>query len=77
MPIKVLLFAQLAELMNAREIYIDQAATTDELIEQLQLKYPTFKDSVYLVAVGKNIIQTNTPLDDQSTVALLPPYSGG
>jgi molybdopterin synthase sulfur carrier subunit len=77
MAVKVLLFAQLTELMKAREIIVDEVASTDELIAMLERKYPAFKDSAYVVAVGKDIIQSNTFLASESTVALLPPYSGG
>ncbi|MEO8582480.1 MAG: MoaD/ThiS family protein [Flavitalea sp.] len=77
MAIKVLLFAQLAELMNAKELVVENISSTNELIGVLEQQYPVFKGAAYVVAVEKDIINANTKLNDFSTVALLPPFSGG
>ena len=75
MTIKV--FGQLHDIVGSSLIKIENAADTDELIQQLQLKYPALKNSKYKVAVNKNIIQSSTALQQDAEIALLPPFSGG
>jgi molybdopterin synthase sulfur carrier subunit len=77
MSIRVLFFAQLAEITNTKEIVMERTETTGQLIKNLQQKFPSLKNSVYLIAVEKEIIHADTALFDHSVVALLPPYSGG
>jgi len=75
MTIKI--FGQLHDIVENSLIEIENAADTDELIQQLQLKYPALKISKYKVAVNKNIVQSNTALQQDAEIALLPPFSGG
>ncbi len=75
MTIKV--FGQLHDIVGSNLIEVESAANTDELIQQLQLKYPALKDSKYKVAVNRNIIQSNATLQKDAEIALLPPFSGG
>jgi molybdopterin converting factor small subunit len=75
MTIKV--FGQLQDIVGSSLIEVENAADTDELIQQLHLKYPAFKISKYKVAVNKNIVQSNTALQQDAEIALLPPFSGG
>jgi molybdopterin converting factor small subunit len=75
MTIKV--FGQLQDIVGSSLIEVENAADTDELIQQLQLKYPALKISKYKVAVNKNIVQSNTALQQDAEIALLPPFSGG
>jgi molybdopterin synthase sulfur carrier subunit len=75
MTIKV--FGQLQDIVGSSLIEVENAADTDELIQQLQLKYPALKISKYKVAVNKNIVQSTTALQQDADIALLPPFSGG
>ena len=75
MTIKI--FGQLHDIVGSNLIEVEHAANTDELIRQLQLKYPALKNSKYKIAVDRNIIQTNTTLQQDAEIALLPPFSGG
>jgi molybdopterin synthase sulfur carrier subunit len=78
MAVKVLLFAQLAELIGTNELSIDNnAATTTELISELERRFPALKGTCYMVAVENDIVSAETKITSDSTVALLPPYSGG
>jgi len=43
----------------------------------LEEKYPRLKTVQYAIAVNKEVIQQNTILDNDATVAILPPFSGG
>ncbi len=50
---------------------------TDALQQQLHQKYPGLAAAKYVIAVDKIICHQNTVLRAGSTVALLPPFSGG
>ncbi len=75
MIIKV--FGQLADITGSNLFEVADVGNSDELIKQLQLKYPALKNAKYKIAVNRNIIQSNTTLQHNAEVALLPPFSGG
>ena len=75
MIIKV--FGQIADIIGSNSFEVTNIAHTDELVKNLQEKYPSLKKSTYKIAVNRNIIQTNTTLLPNAEVALLPPFSGG
>jgi molybdopterin synthase sulfur carrier subunit len=75
MTIKV--FGQLYDIVGGSSIEIDNASNTNELIKNLQTKYPALVNSKFKVAVNRNIIQSNTIIESNAEIALLPPFSGG
>lgn len=75
MTIKI--FGQLTDIVGSNLIELNNVENTDALIKDIQLKYPALIHSKYKIAVNKNIIQTNTALQQDAEVALLPPFSGG
>lgn len=75
MTIKI--FGQLVDIMGSNSFEVADINNTDELINDLQSKYPALKNSKYNIAVNRNIIQANTILKPGAEVALLPPFSGG
>ncbi len=76
MAVEVLFFGKLVEIAGA-SLTINDVKTTDELLEKLRLQYPLLAAEKYVVAVDKKTITENTSLTKSSTVALLPPFSGG
>ena len=76
MRVDVLFFGKLVEIAGA-SLTMDNVKTTDELLEQLRLQYPALAAEKYIIAVDKKTISANTSLTDNSTVDLLPPFSGG
>jgi molybdopterin synthase sulfur carrier subunit len=76
MEINVFFFGQLKEIAGVSAIVKD-VQDTEELIEELQRKYPALQQVKYAVAVNKKMITSNTILTTGCTVALLPPFSGG
>lgn len=77
MQVKLILFGRLTDITGKNNIVIPDVKDTDELVQQLQQLYPAFATTPYILAVEKQIINSNTILSDNNTVALLPPYSGG
>lgn len=76
MRVEVLFFGKLSEIAGA-SLVIDNIKTTDQLLEQLRLQFPSLAAEKYIVAVDKKTITENTTLSENCTVALLPPFSGG
>jgi molybdopterin synthase sulfur carrier subunit len=56
---------------------LNNIADTDHLTMVLNERYPELVDSKYMMAVDKKLVNENTFLTDNSTVALLPAFSGG
>ncbi|MEI2695281.1 MAG: MoaD/ThiS family protein [Saprospiraceae bacterium] len=77
MNIKILAFGQIAELIGKSDWSVKEINNTDELRQTLAEQFPNLIDINYSIAVNKKIIQINTPLCFDDTVALLPQFSGG
>ena len=76
MSVKIILFGKLADIAGGA-VSVDNVADTDSLINALHNDYPEFAKTKYVIAVDKQVIKENTVLNKKSTVALLPPFSGG
>jgi molybdopterin synthase sulfur carrier subunit len=75
MTVKV--FGQLVDLIGSNSFEVLDVTDTEELLTVLQSNYPTLKNAKYKIAVNRNIIQSNTTLQQDAEIALLPPFSGG
>ena len=72
-----MLFGQLAELAGKSYVEIENAADTQTLVHNLNTMIPAIAGTTYRIAVDKKMVTENTPLTNEATVALLPPFSGG
>jgi molybdopterin synthase sulfur carrier subunit len=77
MEVKVLLFGILAEYCQSQELFLSNVTCTDEVQKHLASCYPFLLGMKYLISVDRNIIHSNTSINNNSEVALLPPFSGG
>jgi sulfur-carrier protein len=77
MQVTILFFGQLTDVTGTSGMLMHDAANTDELLAKLDTKYPLLKNSKFVIAVDKKIISSNTLLHNNSTIALMPPFSGG
>jgi len=73
---QIYLFGRLTEIAGNAAL-ISDAADTDTLIKKLHTIYPAMAESTYVIAVDKQVVHSNTLLNEHSVVALLPPFSGG
>ena len=73
----IMVFGQLEDITGASIISIDEVKDTEQLLNSLYIRFPQLKEKKILIAVDQKIIQENTVINDQSIVALLPPFSGG
>jgi molybdopterin synthase sulfur carrier subunit len=77
MRIKILLFGQLKERLDADFIEIEGAGDSDLLMVKLKSEFPVLSDISFRLAVDKNLVSEKVVLSEKSEVALLPPFSGG
>lgn len=77
MQVNVITFGQIIDITGSGKICLEGVADTNELIQHLHSLYPALASTKYAIAVDKKIIKQNTCLTSDSTVALLPPFSGG
>lgn len=77
MLIRIIIFGQLTEIIKSSEFTLTGIADTNSLANELNKLYPALADAKYMIAVDKQTITGNTILKEGSTVALMPPFSGG
>ncbi len=76
MSIKVILFGKLSDIAGS-SVSVNDVTDTDGLEIALHKNYPALAKIKYVIAVDKQVIKENTSLNDNSIIALLPPFSGG
>jgi len=76
MPINITAFGLISEFISGT-ISVDKVNDTDSLRKHLAAQFPSLKDINYAIAVDKKIISVNTLIEENATIALLPPFSGG
>jgi molybdopterin synthase sulfur carrier subunit len=74
---QIIVFGQLTDLLHFSSIAISDVPDTDALREALATQFPSLATAKFAIAVDQQIVTTNTLLTEKSTVALLPPFSGG
>ncbi|MDQ3682251.1 MAG: MoaD/ThiS family protein [Bacteroidota bacterium] len=77
MQIQIIIFGQLKDITGRNNLQLTGISDTDELVIELNKKYPALANAKYIIAVEKEVILKNTVLTDNNTVALLPPFAGG
>mgnify|MGYP001182319601 CR=1 FL=1 len=77
MKINILAFGQIAEIAGSTEWESQDIENADNLRIYLEGNYPQLKSVKYSIAVNRRLIHGNEKFNDNDTVALLPPFSGG
>ena len=77
MKIKVLVFGQIAEIISNSEFTLLNIKNTDELTTEIKKQFPALTKINFRIAINKQIINSNTDLNENDEAALLPPFSGG
>jgi molybdopterin synthase sulfur carrier subunit len=77
MTTRIIVFGQLTDIINSSKLALDNIRDTDSVVEELNNRYPALVSAKYMIAVDKQTVTENTILKEGSTVALLPPFSGG
>lgn len=76
MPIHIIIFGRLTDIAGS-SLSLENVTDTNTLVKELHTLYPRLVDTKYAIAVNKIVVNENTVLTEESTVALLPPFSGG
>ena len=76
MSINIIIFGQLTDI-TGDSLVLENIQDTDNLVKELHKQYPALAKAKYAIAVDKKVVNENTTLRENSTVALLPPFSGG
>ena len=77
LQVNIIIFGQLKDITGSDLVRLTDIADTNELVKELNKTYPAMMAANYLIAVHKQVVLENTLLTNNSTVALLPPFSGG
>jgi molybdopterin converting factor small subunit len=77
MAISVMVFGQLTDWTGGNTVQMEGVADTDALVQALKEKYPGLAQIKFTVAVDRKTITANTTLHPGTSVALMPPFSGG
>lgn len=77
MELQITIFGQLTDITESSRISLPSVSNTDELLAALKQQYSALGTAKFVVAVDKKIIQENTEITANSSIALLPPFSGG
>lgn len=75
MAVKIIAFGQIAEI-TGKEFVVGVNDVT-ALKSVLNEKFPALAEKKYAIAVNKKMVTENIALNENDTVALMPPYSGG
>ena len=76
MAVTVVTFGSLTDIVG-EQLSLEDIQDTNALVKELNERFPKLKNSKYLVAVNKKMINANTTLGENDTVALMSPFSGG
>lgn len=79
MKLDILYFGLIAEALkiNAEELIIDHEISIDDFKNSLIKKHPTLNKLNYQIAINKQIAKKETIINQDSEIALLPPFAGG
>lgn len=78
MKVKIIAFGQIEEILGNNEMdWITDSKTIKELDEELHSNYPLLQKTTYRIALNQTIIGEDASLNQNDTIALLPPFAGG
>jgi len=79
MQITIKYFGRIAELINQsdEQITLVTASNVRALKSVLETKYPQLQQESYKVAVNQSIAHEDALVEQESEIALLPPFAGG
>ena len=77
MQINLITSGRLTDITGKNALTLSDIPDTNTLVKQMHGLYPALALNKYVIAVDRKIISGNTILNENSTVALMPPFSGG
>lgn len=77
MDVTLEFFGQLTDLTSVKQMQLSNVTSTDQVLQRLYIQFPKLATATFIIALNNSIIQQDTALTSNSTIALMPPYSGG
>lgn len=80
MTITVKYLGLIADITNSKEEVFastDSSLSTESLVKNLIQTYNGLGNASFVIAVNKKLVTSDLKLNDNDTVALLPPFAGG
>jgi len=77
MEIEIIAFGKIAEFIRGQRISLTAVSDTEQLRKYLEDSYPLLSGTKYKLAINKRIIQQKTAIQNNDSVAIMPPFSGG
>ena len=77
MQVNIISFGPLKEILGNEPLLLSDVHDTEEVVNEMNRRFPELADKVFILAVDKQIVREKTKLENQCTVAFLPPFSGG
>lgn len=79
MTVKILFFGPLADISEAKEVYIKLGSTNmlSHIKEVLEKKYLKTSTLPFIMAVNKEHVRGDIELSAGDEIAVMPPFSGG
>lgn len=73
----IIVFGQLTDITGSGTLVLNDIADIDALVKELNRKYPNLASAKYMIAVDKKVVTENVFINEDNTIALMPPFSGG
>lgn len=77
MEIKLISFGKIAEFLPSQQLKAVGIHDTNQLQKYLESSFPQLAQMKYKIAVNNTLVQENTTINTNDTVAIMPPFSGG
>ncbi len=77
MEVSILFFGDLATIVDAKKIVLQNMEDTISMNEYILEQYPSLKNKTYRIAVNRELVIERRELKDGDEIALLPPFAGG
>jgi len=77
MELQIISFGKIAEFLSSQQLNVSEIKDTNQLKSYLENAFPQLATMKYKLAVNKVLVQENTPINNNDSVAIMPPFSGG
>lgn len=77
MKIEILFFGQLTDITGCNNMQLDNPGSLGQLKVQLFSKFPALMNSKFTIAINNRLIIEDQIILENSTIAFMPPFSGG
>ena len=77
MKIEILFFGQLTDKTGCNTMQLGNPGTIGQLKEKLFYQFPELKNAKFTIAINNRLIIEDQIILENSTIAFMPPFSGG